>query len=376
MGTLGRIAAAITIMSTPILVGTAMSGPLASASPVDADSQAILATTAERNDGTDGAYAPKRLPSTYAKAGASTRAAAHARPEFFRYAGAHQRGVRVDGARGYYTIERPRVAPADYHSLGEISVADATEDQIVEIGWTVDRAVFGDDDPHLFVYHWVDGEETCYNGCGFVPGNDPTYRVGMKLPTSTTPVQFSIVHRGSEWLLGYNGHWVGSFPDTLWGNRFKVGAVVQWFGEVSSSTPTPCTDMGNGRFGASASAARVQDIGFWPGQVSPNIQINATTPALYTAVKTGPASFRYGGTGDCRTVPNLIGALPSNANRAITASGLVVGTVGTVVDPLCEDIGRVLSRSPSAGTTLVPGGSSVNYRYGVEPRGGCPTAPQ
>lgn len=39
---------------------------------------------------------------------------------------------------------------------------------IVEVGWTVDRELNGDAQPHLFVYHWVDGQATCYNGCGFV----------------------------------------------------------------------------------------------------------------------------------------------------------------------------------------------------------------
>lgn len=379
MRALGRIAIAIAMMSTLVLAALSAPGALAGAAPGHVgsdDARTGVVTADDREDHTPDVPTAKGRPALGTKVATATRAAAGSRPEFFLYAGAHQRGIRVDGARGSYTVEKPALAAADYHSLGELSVADATERQIVEIGWTVDRALFGDDYPHLFVFHWVDGEPTCYNGCGFVPGNDPGYAVGMRLPTSTTPVQFSILHRGSEWLLGYNGHWVGSFPDSLWGNRFKVGAAVQWFGEVASETPTPCTAMGNGQFGISPTAARVQNIGFWPGHVIPNIQINAVTPTMYAAVRTGPTSFRYGGTGDCRTVPNLIGAPASSANRAITNAGLVVGTVGTVVDPLCEDIGRILSQSPSAGTTRIPGGSAVSYKYGVEPRSGCPDAPQ
>ena len=30
------------------------------------------------------------------------------------------------------------------------------------------RRVTGDEDPHLFVYHWVNRQTSCYNACGFV----------------------------------------------------------------------------------------------------------------------------------------------------------------------------------------------------------------
>jgi hypothetical protein len=51
---------------------------------------------------------------------------------------------------------------------------------IVEVGWTVDDSLNGDYRPHLFVYHWVNNGETCYNGCGFVQVKSP-YSPGMAL---------------------------------------------------------------------------------------------------------------------------------------------------------------------------------------------------
>src|SRR5579871_1420661 len=64
----------------------------------------------------------------------------------------------------------PEIDPAydGAHSLQEISLQDSAQQQTVEVGWTVDRGVNGDALPHLFVYHWVNGGTSCYNGCGFV----------------------------------------------------------------------------------------------------------------------------------------------------------------------------------------------------------------
>ena len=168
----------------------------------------------------------------------------------------------------------------------------------------MDRGLNGDDDPHLFVFHWIDGVRTCYNACGFVPFNEPGYSAGMKLPVTTTPTQFNILHHGAEWRVGYNGHWVGAFPDSEWGNRFKVAGLVQWFGEVSSPTASSCTEMGNGQPAGSATAARIERIGFAPARaprpsppsppVRTLIRCCAPAPTACVSAATGPA-------GRCRT---------------------------------------------------------------------------
>ena len=73
----------------------------------------------------------------------------------------------ADGASVQIDQARPVIGPA-YHSLIELAVESLDSSQIVEVGWTVDKELNGDDLPHLFVFHWVDGAPTCYNGCGFV----------------------------------------------------------------------------------------------------------------------------------------------------------------------------------------------------------------
>jgi hypothetical protein len=287
----------------------------------------------------------------------------------------------ADGARGYYTIEKPYVASTDFHSLAELAVSSSSDElaQVIEVGWTVDPGLNGDNDPHLFVYHWVDGARTCYNACGFVPvPNEQGYAAGMKLPVTSTPLQFSILHHGTAWLVGFNGHTFGYFPDSLWSAKFTLTGLVQWFGEVAAAVgeTTPCTEMGNGKFAVSPTAAQIRNIGYFPARVDLKARDVATKPDLYTILKVLPAGYRFGGPGaSCRSAPDVIGDTPTVATHVITASNLVVGTTGTITDPLCEDLNKVVSQTPAPGTH-VSVGSTVNFIYAVPPANGCPVPPK
>ena len=288
----------------------------------------------------------------------------------FQYAQASQ-SVLSDGARGYYTIAKPVLAPGDSHSLAELAVESSDQMQVIEVGWTVDRGLNGDDDPHLFVFHWIDGARTCYNACGFVPFNEPGYTAGMKLPVTSNPVQFNILHHGTEWRVGYNGHWVGAFPDSEWTNRFKVTGLVQWFGEVATPTASSCTEMGNGQPASSATAARIERIGFAPARVTAAIATGATSPDAYSVLRTGADSMRFGGPGSCRTVPNIVGTPKTLAAGTITNAGLIAGRATPITDTSCNNVNMVVTQTPAAGSRI-PSGSRVNYQFGAPPKTGCP----
>src|SRR6516162_3792920 len=127
-------------------------------------------------------------------------------------------------------------------------VLSADRMQQVEVGWTVDYNVNGDLLPHLFVYHWVDGAQTCYNGCGFVRYSGSVVP-GEVLPAGTRKA-FTIMHYQGNWWIAYDGNWFGYYPDSLWGNRYTTSGEIDAYGEVSTSVPDylSCTEMGNGRY--------------------------------------------------------------------------------------------------------------------------------
>jgi alpha-tubulin suppressor-like RCC1 family protein len=66
------------------------------------------------------------------------------------------------------------------------------------------------------------------------------------------------------------------------------------------------------------------------------------------------------------TVPSLIGDTTSQASQALQAAGLVLGTVSSVIDYTCENIGTVESQNPGAGTSVNPG-TAVSVTIGKAP---------
>ncbi|MCM4079463.1 neprosin family prolyl endopeptidase [Paractinoplanes hotanensis] len=165
------------------------------------------------------------------------------------------------------TIGKPDLDRNDYHTLAEVALQSADGEQIVEIGWTVDRLVNGDDDPHLFVFHWVNGEPTCYNKCGFVQVS-PTVKPGATLTYGITK-KFGIQYFKDAWWVAYDTEWIGYFPETNWtakGVEFNRSGYLQVFGEVAASREKPCgTAMGNGTGPEKDTSARFSSVGFVDG---------------------------------------------------------------------------------------------------------------
>jgi hypothetical protein len=202
----------------------------------------------------------------------------------------------TDGVYANLTINKPVLAKSDYHTLAEIAVQSADGKQIVEVGWSVDRVVNGDDDPHLFVYHWVNRETSCYNGCGFVQYSK-TAIAGDTLPLDT-PKRFGIQYFNGAWWIAYDTEWVGYFPSKLWGDiDFTKSGLVQVFGEVAAASAKPCTQMGNGRASLDATAARIGSLAYLNG---PTVDMFVrSTSDYYNVTALSNRTFRYGGPGAC-----------------------------------------------------------------------------
>ncbi|MQA97082.1 MAG: DUF239 domain-containing protein [Streptosporangiales bacterium] len=215
-------------------------------------------------------------------------------PVSYTYAYGRQYAVS-EGVRAHLSVHRPRVPGPDHHSLTEIAVQSADGRQAIEVGWTVNRALYGDTQPRLFVYHWVDGEPACYNACGYVQDH-PEVGPGLRLRPGARK-RFAVRYRHGRWLIGYGDVWFGHYPAELWGGRFTRSGLVQWFGEVSGPR-TPCAEMGSGRHARSAAAATVTGIAYYSGP-RPRLTVATTGTPGYTVHRTAPDAFRYGGPGPC-----------------------------------------------------------------------------
>ncbi|WP_305787609.1 neprosin family prolyl endopeptidase [Symbioplanes lichenis] len=216
------------------------------------------------------------------------------REVFYHYAYGKQVGA-TDGSWANIHIAKPELAEEDYHSLAEIALQSEDGKQIVEIGWTVDRGVNGDADPHLFVFSWQNGVAGCYNACGFVQ-----YSKTVK-PGDTLPVEgqkrFGIQHASGVWWVAYNSEWIGYFPDKLWDGTYTRGGLTQWFGEVAASSEKPCTQMGNGLPAKEDWAARIGTISMINGP-EPKATLKATSP-YYSVDWRSDRTFGFGGKGWC-----------------------------------------------------------------------------
>jgi hypothetical protein len=228
-------------------------GASAAADVVDpnADTTAF-APKGEVGDTTGVTVAPPPLPPT------SRLKAATSTVDFY-YAGGGQDAV-VEGVGASGTIHAPTFGQRDWHTLGEVALlhlqnpdTDNEIAQTVEVGWTRDRTTFGDNNIHLFVYHWVDSTPSCY-GCGFVPLATASIRPGAVLAetTGTDTKTFGILHSGAGWWIQYDTEWIGMFPDSLWADSaatdgFTKSNVVKMFGAVAVPKGSPvCSAMGSG----------------------------------------------------------------------------------------------------------------------------------
>jgi hypothetical protein len=213
--------------------------------------------------------------------------------------------VRNDQGGGLtMTIEKPSVVSTSAvgagHSLEEMSVQAGTNyGNIVEIGSIVSS---GETDPQLFVYHWVGGTQTCYDGCGYQQYSN-TYYPGMDLSSMTgQSVYNGYVYYKGNWWAWFNDQWLGYFPGSLWGGQFQSSQQVQWFGEVAATQFPPLTQMGNGLFASNPKAAPMSTLcdvnaAAWRCFYYNQQRLFESDSGFYTIEDTGFGAIRVGGPG-------------------------------------------------------------------------------
>jgi hypothetical protein len=107
----------------------------------------------------------------------------------------------------------------------------------------------------------------------------------------------------------------------------------------------------------------------WGDQVLAPAAVSSLTGV--TRVSLGDAIDLVIGQSAFVAVPDLRGDSTAQASATLQAAGLVLGSVSSAVDNTCNNINRVLSQSPAAGTTQHVG-SAVSITLGSRPKTPCP----
>jgi hypothetical protein len=226
----------------------------------------------------------------------------------FWYAEMHQSpAYSTTSVAALMDIKKPLQVSAGEHSLAEVAVADSTGSQVVEVGWTVDPTLNGDSNPHLFVYHWVNGATTCYNGCGWVDNSANPVDAGADLSADigTAPTFYLLYDAtGGKIWIQYKSTYIGYFSLSIWATAspaFTTFQKQQFFGEVYGSS-APCDDMGAGVLPTGTSPARIGSITYASGTGSVNVVRGIVTNSAYydsAMIGTSVRSGSYGGPGAC-----------------------------------------------------------------------------
>ncbi len=218
----------------------------------------------------------------------------------YLYATANQTGLSGVNQFGWaMDIQAPSVAAGDFHSLAEVSIQNGNN--ILELGWTVNPGVFGDNNPRLFTGIWINGVWQGYNPASFSDNSGNAVNNGASLAGDVgTSKTFGAIYTGGAWWVAYNGAYIGSFPGTLWGGAFTTGTVVQAFGEVAANSAVPCTDMGNGTLATSSVGSRISSMTYNGATTGVNLGISTVTnSSYYNAALVSARSIRASGPGAC-----------------------------------------------------------------------------
>lgn len=283
----------------------------------------------------------------------------------FLYSGSHQTAMsagQYDGAQATFEVTVPTRATPTYHVLKEIAVQSDDGAQKVEIGLSIDFALHGDNNAHLFAYHWENDATTCYPGagtsdCGFTDtaqANSANLRDTVALGKT---VKLRIMHactggppcNGAWWLWAdldaadaTAGAYVGYYNDTNWTNlvppvTFVDTGLVQWFGEVATKTHCPQQVMGKAFLPPSTSAdlvvgQQLHDVATTSWVNGDPIITTADNPTYYNASRIDSfpqTAFRFGGPGSaaaCKTgAPTGVDLTPPADRKNMKGSYALAG---------------------------------------------------
>jgi hypothetical protein len=220
-------------------------------------------------------------------------------------------GIIGDGLGANLEIEAQFLKSTDYHGLSQLAL-QKTGGQAIEFGTTVDPALFGNSQPHIFAGYRKNGVWAGY-GVGFVDyAPNTSYTYGTQLPTGTAK-RFLIQYSAGNFWLAYDGAWIGYIPGTVFtaapSVTFISGDLFQVFMEESGSTVQSCSDLGNGLPASDVNAGRLGSISIYGTVPTTATVVTASvipsTAIGYTVTALSARTVRGGGPGADSTLTTV-----------------------------------------------------------------------
>ena len=284
-------------------------------------------------DSGSGAVASKSQPTEDCNVGAKNEPG---EPHY--YVRAKQCAPGTTGISATFSVHKPTVASKDTMSLGQLAIArtlrtgsgeqDYTQNSI-EVGWQVYPGLWGDDQPHLFIFP-VGGQYSqmsandCYKtGCGLMQDrSQDKYRPGASLSSLVDhgTIDLAVFREADKWWISVEGARIGYYPTSYWNDSsgFLAANKLAWYGEVA---PGPsCTQMGDGTSGTGSGAAVIRSrmIQAKEGWKSASSGLDLVTDRTMYDGRIDGTTMYYGGPGNNNCPPS---AAPNTGSGSNPGSG-------------------------------------------------------
>lgn len=172
------------------------------------------------------------------------------------------------GGEGHINAWSPYVQWSNEFSLGQIALARGSGNgkQTIEAGWQTYKQLYGDWEPHLFIFYTTNGYSQSGDNLGgynqdvdgWVQYSNTLYPGALSSPVSTLGgtqydmfVKFQLYQ--GNWWLKINNIWMGYYPASLFNaaGLQSQASKIAWYGEVVDAASDPDmtrTDMGSGHW--------------------------------------------------------------------------------------------------------------------------------
>ncbi len=228
-------------------------------------------------------------------------------------------GKGVNGLWIWQTNEQPYIpyeeSLAGAHSLAQLWASNESGagcDSTAETGWSESAKLFGDVNPHLFVFGFDCNVPIDY---AYVGSPNWVQSSGVAFPNMTVTHNdtfhvYGARMDGNNWWFYYDGQWLGYIPHSAWKYHFpSVIKRASAGGEVATPNYSTCADMGYaGLYGGNPGAAMFGEVWYEYNYNTQTARTNflsqASDPSYYaTGNWSSPPNhgyaFRYGGPGWC-----------------------------------------------------------------------------